>query len=195
MHGLALKAVELFVTEIHGSANWSRVLQHAGFDFNEFEAMLEYDDCVAHQTISALEHVLERPGTDILEDLGTFLVSNPVTESLRRLLRFGGVTFEDFLHSLNELPDRARLAVEELHLPRIELREHSSYNFSLSCNGNIPGFGHVMAGILRTMADDYGALATVEHRGGGQGVETVAITLLERTYASGRDFDLGAQVA
>jgi hypothetical protein len=43
------------------------------------------------------------------------------------------------------------------------------------------------------MADDYGALVLVEHRGGGTGTESVAITLLEATFAKGRAFDLAGQ--
>ena len=50
-------------------------------------------------------------------------------------------------------------------------------------------------GILRTMADDYGALAMVEHTGGDGRSESLSITLLETEFAEGRDFDLGARSA
>jgi hypothetical protein len=48
-------------------------------------------------------------------------VTDPGLEPLRRLLRFGGGTFEEFLVSLEELPDRARLAMPELEMPEITL--------------------------------------------------------------------------
>ncbi len=195
MHGLALRAVQLFVNDCHGAAKWAKILNSAGFEFDEFEAMLDYEEEVAQKLLVAMTDVLERPASDILEDIGTYLVSHPNVEALRRLLRFGGVTFEEFLHSLDELPDRARLAVPDLVLPSIELREHSAVNFSIICQGNFEGFGHVLAGLLRTMADDYGALAFVEHGGGGQGAETLSVTLLEATFSEGRKFDLGAHVA
>lgn len=192
MHGLALRAVQLFVTDRYGTSTWSKLVKHAGFDFDEFQPMLDYDADIAKQALRSLEAVLDRPLPDIMEDIGTYLVSHPNVESLRRLLRFGGVNFEDFLHSLDDLPGRVKLAMPDLDLPRIELREHSALNFSVTCRGNIPCFGHLLMGVLRTMADDYGALAFVDYRGGGQGSETLVITLLERSYAEGRDFVLGA---
>ncbi|MEL7092550.1 MAG: heme NO-binding domain-containing protein, partial [Pseudomonadota bacterium] len=124
---------------------------------------------------------------------GTYLVSHPSVEALRRLLRFGGVTFVEFLHSLDDLPDRARLAVSDLNLPRIELREHTASCFSLFCDSPIDGYGHVLMGVLRAMADDYGALAVLEHSGGGPGTEVISISLIETEFAEGRIFELGAR--
>ncbi|MFK7875189.1 MAG: heme NO-binding domain-containing protein [Paracoccaceae bacterium] len=195
MHGLALRSIQLFVTDCYGLDTWEQVLIAACFEDDEFEPMLDYSDETADALIDALATTLGRPQSEFLEDLGTYLVTNPKTEALRRLLRFCGVTFEDFLYSLNDLPDRVKLAVPDFELPRIDLREHSTRQYSLICTGRTNGFGHVLMGILRTMADDYGALAIVEHRGGGLGVEVLSVSLLEATYAEGRDFALGGQVA
>ena len=49
-----------------------------------------------------------------------------------------------------------------------------------------------MMGILRTMADDYGALVLLDHDGSDAGTETIAITLIEQEFAEGRRFELGA---
>ena len=48
-----------------------------------------------------------------------------------------------------------------------------------------------MVGILRVVADDYGALACLEHRGLHNQTETVDIMLVETSYAKGRSFVLG----
>lgn len=195
MHGLALRAVQLYVIDLFGADKWSEIVAQAEFEFSEFESMLVYDADVTPATFAAAEHVLKRPLPELLEDLGTYLVSHPNVEALRRLLRFGGVTFEEFLHSLDDLPARAKLAVEDLELPHIELREHAPDRYSLSCESAMEGWGYVLMGILRTMADDYGALAMVEHCGADAGVETLEITLLETGFSEGRDFDLGARTA
>ncbi len=120
-------------------------------------------------------------------------MSHPNVEALRRLLRFGGVNFVEFLHSLDDLPERARLAVNDLTIPGLELEEHSPEKFSLRCSYDYPGFGHVIIGVLRTMADDYGALVFLEHSGMKDGVEIIDVTLIETAFASGREFDLGAR--
>ena len=158
MHGLINRSIQSFVCDSYGTDIWIDLIQRADLDFVEFEAMLTYDDALTPLVLDTVSEVLGRPRGDVMEDIGTYLVSHPSFEAVRRLLRFGGVNFEDFLHSLDDLPDRARLAVSDLHLPRIELREHGEGQFSLICDAPVAGYGHVMMGILRVMADDYGAL-------------------------------------
>jgi len=109
------------------------------------------------------------------------------------LLRFGGVSFVEFLHSLDDLPARARMAVDDLRLPELELFEHAQNTFELTCRHDRKGFGHVVMGMLRTMADDYGALVFLEHQGMYQGAEVIDITLIESAFAEGRSFELGVR--
>lgn len=194
MHGLINRAIQCFVQDSYGQPRWAEVTRRAEVDTLEFEAMLHYDDDVTDRLIASASKVTGAPQETVLEDIGTYLVSHPNVEALRRLLRFGGVTFVEFLHSLDDLPDRARLAVEDLRLPDLDLREHAPNRFSLTCRHDRPGFGHVMVGVLRALADDYGALVFLEHRGGGPEQEVIDITLIETAFASGRSFDLGARV-
>ena len=194
MHGLINRSIERFVRDTYGRDVWGAVMRRAGLEYIEFEAMLIYEDHVTHDVLGALSGVLDRTEQDILEDIGTYLVSHPNFEALRRLLRFGGPTFTEFLHSLDDLPARARLAVSDLILPEIELREHGGGRFSALCRGGEPGFGHVIVGLLRALADDYGALAVLEHKGRRDSLEIVEIRLLAVEHASGRSFDLGVGV-
>lgn len=194
MHGLINRSIQSYVCDSYGMDIWIDLTQRADLDFIEFEAMLTYEDALTLLVLDGVSEVLGRPRAEVMEDIGTYLVSHPSFEAVRRLLRFGGVNFEDFLHSLDDLPDRARLAVSDLYLPRLELREHNPGQFSLICDAPVAGYGHVMMGILRVMADDYGALALLEHVGSGEGIETISISLVEAEFAQGRTFDLGARV-
>lgn len=192
MHGLINQTIQRFVSDTYGSGVWSRVCVTAELGFSDFEAMLIYDDALTYRTIDAVCEALDKPRDEVLEDIGAYLVSHPNAEAVRRLLRFGGEDFVEFLHSLDDLPDRARLAVSDLELPLLELREHAPDRFSLTVSGRGEGFGHVMIGLLRSLADDYGTLALLEHKGGQKGLEVVMITLIEAGFAAGRDFELGA---
>ena len=109
------------------------------------------------------------------------------------MLRFGGDTFIEFLHSLDELPDRARLAVSDFDLPDLDLRDQTATQYSLTCRSPIAGTGHVFIGILRAMADDYGALVILEHLGASQGIETISISLVACEFSTGHRFDFGGQ--
>ncbi len=193
MHGLINRAIQTFVCQTYGTDRWRQVTEAAGLGFAEFEAMLMYEEDQTRRVLEALCADLGHSRAGVLEDLGTYLVSNPHVEALRRLLRFGGVTYVEFLHSLDDLPDRARLAVDDLILPKLELREQSPGQFSLSCGPGLPGFGWVMMGVLRTMADDYGALVLLEYQGMCQEFEVITITLIETSFAEGRSFELGAR--
>ena len=193
MHGLINRAIQRFVQDTYGDAPWLSACQKADLEYPRFEAMLTYDDAITERVLAAIFEVLERPRAEVMEDFGTYLVSNPNIEALRRLLRFGGVDFVEFLHSLDDLPDRARMAVSDLALPRLELRDHSQDHFSLICHEAPEGFGHVMVGLLRAMADDYGALVYLVHRVETDAQEVIDVTLIESDFADGRSFELGAR--
>lgn len=198
MHGLINRSIQCFLRDTYGSAVWAEVVHRAGLGFDSFEPMLIYDAALTDAVIIAAVQVLCRPRETILEDLGTYLVSHPNTESLRRLLRFGGGNFVDFLHSLDDLPDRGHLALPDLDLPKLRLDTLGDGVFSLHASVMISGIGHVIVGLLRTMADDYGALVLLDHAGSGpaddaasgHAAEMISIQLLDQSYSAGRHFDL-----
>lgn len=194
MHGLMNRAVQCFVRDTYGPKAWADVVFRADIGFDNFEAMLSYDDQTTFCVLDTICEMRAKPRDALLEDIGTYLVSHPNVEALRRLLRFGGVTFVDFLLSLNDLPDRAKLAVTDLELPRLELWGYATDRFSLTVISNHAGFGNVMVGLLQAMADDYGVLAVMTFKGRAQNSETIDISILETCFAEGRSFDLAGPV-
>lgn len=193
MYGLINRAIQAFLRDTYGAPTWAAVAREAQLGFDGFEPMLDYDPRLTDRVIRTAAQLLARPREGLLEDLGTYLVSHPNREGLRRLLRFGGVSFIDFLHSLEDLPDRARLALPDLALPSMLLTDVGGDRFLLTVGAPLSGTGHVALGLLRAMADDYGALVLLDHLGASDAGEVVAIHLLERQFAEGRRFDLAAQ--
>lgn len=195
MHGLVNRSLECFLSDTYGADIWLEVADAAGLGFEHFESMLDYDDALTYAVLDAAAFSLSKSHDTLLEDLGTYLISSPNVQSLRRLLRFGGVTFVEFLHSLDDLYDRAKLAVPELELPRLNLFENGDQGgFKLICKGPYNGFGQVLLGVLRAMADDYGALVFMEYNGAGDGYEEISIILVSCGHAKGRDFSLVSPV-
>jgi len=192
MHGLVNRALQGFLTDTYGKAIWNEVRSQAGLPFDGFESMLYYEDRLTGDTIDAAAAVLHRDNLSLLEDLGTYLVTHPNLEPLRRLLRFGGDTFYDFLQSLDDLAGRARLAVPDLELPDLHICHLHRNSFVLEVTWPVPGVSAVLLGALRALADDYGALAILEFDGSGGGIERIKIELLDMAHASGRQFSLGA---
>lgn len=190
MHGLLLRPVQGFVRDIYGQEHWLTIASGVGIARANIEPMGRYPDDMAELLITAATAAIGKPRAEFLEDLGTYLVSHPNCETVRRLMRFGGDTFLEFLYSLNDLPARARLAVTDLQLPELDLREHFSGSLTLGVSDGPAGAGDVMVGLLRGMADDYGALVMLQNLGANSGVELIEIRLLDLRFSEGRAFQL-----
>ncbi len=195
MHGMVNRALQGFVTATYGPELWAEVRSQACLPFDDFEAMLHYPDALTLTCFDAACHVLHKHPNALLEDIGTWLVTDPHLEPLRRLMRFSGASFLDFLLSLDELGDRGRLAVPDLDLPRIELERLDPSSFRIRAQWRLPGIGPILMGCLRAMADDYGALAYLRLDGIEGGTECLHVQLLDTAFARGRGFELGRGVA
>lgn len=189
MQGIVNRAIQCFVLNTYGRSVWVEVCKRAGLGFTNFEAMLDYDPGSTERVLSSVEIELNRPISSLLEDLGTFLVTHRSTEVVRRLLRFGGNGFEEFILSLDELPERANLALADLQLPEITLRISGNRQFKVLVGDGLSGFSWVLIGVVRAMADDYGALAMIDH-GQSDGRDCISISLAEDSFLPGRMFEL-----
>ncbi|RLJ59334.1 heme-NO-binding protein [Litoreibacter meonggei] len=193
MYGLVHRALQCFAQDIYGDALWDKVVAEAGHQLYEYEAMLPYPDDHLDDVLLALSDQLEKTPTQVLEDVGAYLVTHKRMETVRRLLRFGGTSFEEFLLSLDDLHDRVKLALPDLGLPQLEVEAHSGTSFSVLVKFDRPGFGAVLLGILRAMADDYGALVVLDLERSALGVEVierVMVELFEAEFAADRGFGL-----
>ena len=191
MFGLLLRSIQAYLRGTFGPAVWARVLRAAGQPPEGFEPMLPYDARAVGRVLAAAAQELHRPAEAILEDVGTFLVADPGHRALRRLLRYGGAGFADFLHSLEELPDRARLALPGLRLPQVTLAEIGPGRVRLAVTGALPALLPVALGALRAMADDYGALVLIELEQ-EPGAAVLTVQLLEAAHGEGQRFALVA---
>jgi|LULE01.1.fsa_nt_gb hypothetical protein len=191
MHGLVFRSFEGFVRSAYGDGIWKDALRSLDRCIERFEALFEYEDSLLDDLIGASARLLGKPREVLLEDFGTHLVAAPEAQRVRRLLRFGGVDYEDFLQSLEDLPGRAELALPDISLPDLVLTDLGGGNFRLECGKAISGGGHVLVGLLRALADDYGALVLLDHLGQRDERELVGIQVLKSDFTRGRDFDLG----
>ncbi|MCB1358503.1 MAG: heme NO-binding domain-containing protein [Maritimibacter sp.] len=195
MHGLINRSFESFLRITYGASLWAGVVEDLDIGFDHFEPVLHYDDDLSYRMLDSAAARLGKSPETLLEDFGTFLVAAPATERVRRLLRFGGVDYEGFLASLEDLRGRARLAVPDLDLPQLDLEEQGGGLYRLVCRSPHRGFGHVYLGLLRALADDYGALVLIDFEGETEGAEVLSIRLADADFAEGRAFDLANRAA
>ena len=195
MHGLICKGIEGFVASRHGRDRWNAAIRAAGIDFPGFETVHVYDDAMMQRLFAALAVELKESPFAMLEDLGTWVCTHPPLEPIRRLFRFSGATFEEMLHALDEVHERARLALPDIDLPVLSLIEMGEGQYRVASTWSSPGAGSVVIGILRAMADDYGVLAYLEFETGaevnGVWTEMIALRTLDARFAAPRAFELG----
>ena len=196
MHGLVNRSIENFIRHRHSAGLWHDICDGADFDTHTMEPMIVHSLKSTEDILSQATDLLDMSRDQILEDIGTFLVADPSNSTVRRLLRYGGETFRDFLFSLAELPERARLAIDDLDLPnlRIEPVGHSSFRVSISKSWS--GFPALAVGALRAMADDYGALVFITRSDqSDQGDAALNVDLLDTSFAASKPFSLAMKVA
>lgn len=190
MHGLINRSVQCFIADTYGASTWAAIARESGLESSSSELMLISAPGLTSRVIDAAHRVLGHPRETILEDLGTYLASHANMTVVRRLLRFGVVDYLEFLHSLRDLRERARLAVDDLDLPVMQLSAIGDGDYRLTSSIPMPGIGHVIMGLLRAMADDYGALVFLDHLGEQNGVEVLSIQLFDDSHAAGNPFAL-----
>lgn len=186
MDALLLRSVQSYVLDTFGPAEWQAVCEAAEISGTSFEPMLRYERGLADRIGGVVAGVLGRSVDTVWEDVGTYLVTHPDREGVRRLLRFGGSSFADFLHSLEELPGRARLALPHLEMPELTVDELGPDRFELQCRSHLVAVQRVLVGLLTAMADDYGVLCLIEPAEDGR----TTISVLDGRHAKARHFDL-----
>lgn len=194
MHGLIIRSFEGFLRNTYGDEVWSDIVTALDGGVEHFEPMFHYDDGLAQGLAEAAAQRLGKSRAEMFEDFGTYLVANPATQRVRRLLRFGGADYEDFLGSLEDLAGRARLAVPDLKLPDLKLHDLGAGLFHLSIESAFSDAVFVYLGLLRALADDYGALVLIDLADGSAAQGQVSIRLLKADFAEGRDFALADAV-
>lgn len=195
LHGLIFWCFESFVRFTYGAACWRSVMQDMDLGFESFGPVFRFDSALADRLVERVAQKLDKNPDALLEDFGTFLVTDERVERVRRLLRFSGVDYTDFLLSLEDLRGRAQLAVPELDLPALELDEIASDEFHVTCRNCSTGTAHVLLGMLRALADDYGALVYIESLGRRGMDECLSIRLLEMQHSEGRTFNLSVEAS
>lgn len=189
MHRLVVRAVEEFLRDTYGEALWRDVLASVeqatagGTRVSMVPAALRGVRAGA-VPIRAAAGILGKTGEEMFEDLGAWLARR---EAIRRLLRFSGRDFVDFVLSIEELPGRAHFVIPDLDMPPITVTHEHDGTIRLSLPPDEEDWTAILGGLLRAMADDYGALGLIVIDG-----SSVDVHISDETFSEGRDFQLGA---
>ena len=180
MQTLLDRAVSGFMRETYGADRWQAIVDRMAI--GEIAPGPEGSYFAHAMREAALS--IAKPEDDLFEDLGAWLAR---LEPIRRLLRFSGSDFRDFVTRLDELPGRAHLVVPELQMPSMSIRQDDRCTVRIALLDAARGWDAIIGGILRGMADDYGALGLIV-------VERNLITvhISDESFSQDRGFRLDA---
>lgn len=187
MHGLLNRSVEEYLRARYGEQLWRHAARAASVDERGFLAIRDYPDSITVLMVDAAAQQLGIGSLDLFEDMGAWLGQ---VEPLRRLLRFSGSDYADFVLALEQLPARGHMIVPGLHIPLICVSRDGPERFQIAMKTAASAWVHVVAGLLRQMADDFGVLALIAVNRG-----KIDLTVPEYRFAEGRPFTLVTPVA
>ncbi|KRW94480.1 heme NO-binding domain-containing protein [Paracoccus sp. MKU1] len=182
MHGLVNRCIEAFLRSTYGSATWQKIAAEVDVHPDGFLTWSASPDSVTHAIVIASARRFDKSLGELLEDIGAWLSRQ---EQIRRLLRFGGANFEEFVESLRELPGRIKLVIPDLEFPGFVVLADAPGNYRIIADPHQPGLMRVLAGMLRVMADDYGSLVIISVVR-----DCIAIEIVLPDYSGKRRFDL-----
>lgn len=185
MHGLMNRAIEGFVRQVYGPPCWQAVTGRIGLEEAGFQPFRRYPFAMTRQLTEAAGAVLDKPPAEVIEDVGAWLAR---VEGMRRLLRFSGSDFSDFVLSLEELPGRIRMILPDLSVPDVTVLVHGPLAYRITLAGDDWLWRALIAGLLRAMSDDYGALALIVDEG-----DAILVDVSDASFGDGRGFDLAAR--
>lgn len=183
MHRLVRRSCEAFLRDTYGDVLWRNVAETAGLDERGFVASVEMNESPSNVLIREASRLLGKPENDLLEDLGSWLAR---LEAVRRLLRFSGRDFREFLQNLVELPDHAHMVIPDLGLPEMTVVSDGPENLRVILPRRRSDWSSAMAGIIRAMADDYGVLGLIWVED-----NEIHVLISDVAFSTARDFRLG----
>ncbi|MDB6176956.1 heme NO-binding domain-containing protein [Paracoccus sp. Z330] len=184
MQQLIIRAIEEFLRQTYGEKLWLRAvdrgMEHDRRSIDLASAAPKGLSVERLVTCAAIE--LDKSPQELMEDGGAWLARR---EAFRRLLRFSGRDFKDFLLSLEELPGRAHFVAPDLAMPDISVSLCADGEFTLRLPEGTWGWAPLLGGVVRAMADDYGALGLIAVEG-----NVITVKIPEAEFSPGRDFNL-----
>lgn len=181
MHGMINRAIEDFVRDAYGEGAWLTVAAATGSDSRGFRLLHDYPDDLTRALLAEAGAPMGKTGPELAEDLGAWLAAQ---SGLRRLLRFAGSDFSEFVLSLVELPGRLRMVIPGLDLPPVQV-ELEGEDYRIRIASADPLWLHAVAGMLQAMADDYGVLAVLALDRDG-----LRLSVPLSAYTEGRPFSI-----
>ena len=177
MHKIATNCLEMFLKDAYGDDLWQSVADAAGFDSGDLLNWHGASEEVAESIFVEASARLGKSRQEFLEDMGAWLTHQ---EPIRRLLRFSGGRFYDFLGSLREIVPRIKMVLPDIGISNLRVSTNGTGSYCILGKEEDVDFIWIISGAIRGMADDYGALAVISTSANSVNVDVALPEFSER---------------
>ena len=164
MLGLVNRGLRAFVMKYHGRSAWQRLVASDPPLPSDFEVLMDYPADMTHALVAKIADLRSISQPDVLEDLGTFVVTSFWDARLRDLLLSCGGDFSEFMENLPHILSGVAKVNRVYGNWRISIEQRSRDQFELRYHGSLGAVSSLVIGLFRALADQYGALVTCSHR-------------------------------
>lgn len=161
MYGLVNRSIEGLITRDFGEDRWQAVRARAGLGAEPFVAMRAYDDSVTYALVGAASEELGLPAATLLEAFGEYWTVHVAHASYGDMLRHYGDTVAEFVGNLDAMHVQVATSMPELVPPSFQVDEGEDGVLVVEYRSKRAGLAPMVAGLLRGVAQIYGASYTV----------------------------------
>jgi hypothetical protein len=183
VYGLINKAVQEVVMGQVGRERWLKICEQASLKNPVFVSFEQYPDEQTYALVGAAAAEMNRPATDLLEEIGEYWSRFTAQEGYGHLLDLAGSDFAAVISRLNDLHARLTVTLPELRPPSFECSRKEDGTIVLRYFSERAGLAHLVIGLLKGLAHRFGQEATVcqtGHRSDERAYDEFEVTLREQ---------------
>ncbi|MEM9717448.1 MAG: diguanylate cyclase [Pseudomonadota bacterium] len=162
--GLINRGLKGFVETYHDAETWRKLVSGQSAIPEDFEALADYPLEVTVRLVAEISTLRDASEADVYEDLGTFLVSTHWDARLRLVFMSCADDFVKFLQRLDVVWVALNAVDAAFPLNSWEISSTRAGAFRLSGPTLFPGFPSLCVGMLRSLADEFGAYVIIDQK-------------------------------
>lgn len=162
MYGLVNRAIKDLVITTTNAEVWKKIHTQAGFEEEDFQDSVLYDDEVTISLVAAASKELNVLPEQILHDFGRHWILYTGREGWASLFSLAGNSMQEFLEGLDSMHARVQIAMPEGKMPQFNVIEKPDH-LILEYHSTREGLAPMVLGLLDGLAEQFNEIWEIDH--------------------------------
>jgi hypothetical protein len=155
MYGMVNKALQSYVTNLHGEGVWERIREKADVKEPHFVSMKQYDDKSTYDLVEAASSLLVMPADHLLREFGKYWVVFAKKEGYGEVFKISGDNFVNFMNNIDSLHSSLAGSFKNFLPPSFKITDIKSDSFTFHYYSKRPGLSNFAEGLLHGVAKHF----------------------------------------